>query len=61
MRIGVSVLPGTAVAARALEEGLIADEAELIRPTFYLAPEVREWIVDYLKAETLDNPRWNLM
>jgi hypothetical protein len=61
VRIGVSVLPGTTVAAKALEEGLIADEAELIRPTFYLAPEVREWIVDYLKAEATHNPRWNLM
>ena len=60
-RIGVSILPGTAVATRALEEGLIADEAELIRPTFYLAPAVRDWIVDYLKAEAAQNPRWNLM
>jgi hypothetical protein len=61
IRIGVSIMPGTAVAARALEEGLIADEAELIRPTFYLAAEVRDWIVDDLKAETAKNPRWNLM
>ena len=61
VRIGVSILPGTAVAARALEEGLITDEAELIRPTFYLAAEVRDWIVDYLKAEAAQNPRWNLM
>jgi radical SAM superfamily enzyme YgiQ (UPF0313 family) len=61
VRIGVSILPGTAVAARALEENMIADEAELIRPTFYLAAEVREWIVEYLKAEAVENPRWNLM
>jgi hypothetical protein len=61
VRIGVSILPGTSVAARALEEGLIIDEAELIRPTFYLAPEVRDWIVDHLKAEAAHNPRWNLM
>jgi hypothetical protein len=61
IRIGVSILPGTAVAARAREEGIIADEAELIRPTFYLAAEVRDWIVDYLKAEATTNPRWNLM
>jgi hypothetical protein len=61
LRIGVSVLPGTPVAARALEERLIADEAELIRPTFYLAPEVRAWLVDYLTAEAANNPRWNLM
>lgn len=61
LRIGVSILPGTAVAARALEEGIIADEAELIRPTFYLAAEVGDWLVDYLKAEAAENPRWNLL
>lgn len=61
VRIGVSVMPGTAVAARALEEGLIADAAELIRPTFYLAAEVRDWIVDYLKTKAARNTRWNVM
>jgi len=61
IRIGVSILPGTAVAARAREEGIIADEADLIRPTFYLAAAVRDWIVDYLKAEAAQNTRWNLM
>jgi B12 binding domain len=61
IRIGVSILPGTAVAVRALEEGLIADEAELIQPTFYVAEAVRDGSVDYLKAEAADNPRWNLM
>jgi hypothetical protein len=61
IRIGVSLLPGTAAATRALQEGLIREEAELIRPTFYLAPAVREWIVDHLKAAAADNPRWNVM
>jgi hypothetical protein len=61
VRIGVSILPGTAVAAKALEEGIIAEEADLIRPTFYLAPEVRDWIVDHLKAEAATHPRWNLL
>ena len=61
VRIGVSLLPGTVAATKALEEGLINDEADLIRPTFYLAPGVRDWIVDYLKSEAASNPRWNLM
>ena len=61
IRIGVSVLPGTTAAATALDEGIISDEAELIRPTFYLAPGVREWIVERLTVEAADNPRWNLM
>jgi hypothetical protein len=61
LRVGVSVLPGTAVAARALAEGLIADEAELVEPTFYVAPAVRDWIVDTLLAEKAANRRWNVL
>ena len=60
LRIGVSVMPGTDIAALALEEGLISDESELIEPTFYIAGEVRDWIVDYLKEQAAGNPRWNL-
>ena len=60
LRIGVSVMPGTDVAALALEEGLISDESQLIEPTFYIAGEVRDWIVDYLKEEAANHPRWAL-
>ena len=61
LRVGVSVLPGTAVAAQAIAEGLITDESELIRPTFYIAPVVRDWIVDSLLAEKAANRRWNVL
>ena len=61
LRVGVSVMPGTEVAARCLAEGIIADEAELVAPTFYLAEDVRPWLVDYLRQQTEANPRWNLM
>ena len=61
LRVGVRMLPGSAVAAQAKEEGLIGDEGELIRPAFYLAEPVRDWIVDHLKAEAGKNPRWNLL
>ena len=61
LRIGVSIMPGTREARLAQEEGMIEDEAELIRPTFYLEPEVRGWIVDYLKGEASGQPRWNLI
>ena len=61
LRIGVSVLPGTAVAAQALAENLITNESELIRPTFYIAPAVRDWIVDTLLTEKAANRRWNVL
>ena len=60
LRVGVSVMPGTEVASIALKEGLIAEESDLIKPTFYIAEEVRGWIVDYLKEQAAQNPRWNL-
>jgi len=61
LRVGVSIMPGTLEARLAVEEGLVADESELIRPTFYIAPEVREWIVDHLRQAAADQPRWNLL
>jgi len=61
LRVGVRALPGSAVAALVLKEGLVADEGELLRPTFYLAQSVRDWLVDYLRAEAVGRPRWNLM
>jgi hypothetical protein len=61
LRIGVPILPGTAIAAQALAEGRITDEAELIKPTFYLAESISDWIVDYLQAEKAKYPRWNVV
>ena len=61
LRVGISILPGTREAKLAVEEGLVADERELIRPTFYLAPGVRDWIVDHLQEAAADQPRWNLL
>ena len=61
LRVGVRVLPGTPTAQAAFREGLIADESELIRPTFFIADTVKGWIVDRLKVEASKNPRWNLL
>jgi hypothetical protein len=61
LRVGVPIQPGSDLAATALAEGVIADEGDLIRPTFYMAEPVKDWIVDYLKAQAAQNPRWNLV
>jgi phosphatidylglycerophosphatase A len=31
-----------------------------VKPTFYIADEVKPWIVDYLKEQVEKDPRWNL-
>ena len=61
LRVGVRVRPGTAESELALRDGLITDESELIRPVFYVAESVRDWIVDRLKAEAGQYPRWNVI
>jgi radical SAM superfamily enzyme YgiQ (UPF0313 family) len=61
LRVGIRMLPGSALAAKAKEEGKIADEGDLIRPTFYVSESVRDWIVDHLKAEASRHPRWNVI
>ena len=61
LRIGVRMMPGSEVAAQAKSEGIIADESELIKPIFYLAESVREWLVDHLQKEASLHPRWNVL
>ena len=61
LRVGIRILPGSPSAQTALRDGLIADEDQLIRPTFYVADAVKDWMVDRLRAEAAQNPRWNLI
>ena len=61
LRVGVSLLPGTIEAQMAVSEGLIEDESQLLKPTFYLAEGVKDWIVEYLQEATSGMPRWNLV
>ena len=42
--VGIRIYPGTPLARRAVADGLIADETELLHPSFYLAPEIDGWI-----------------
>lgn len=60
LRAGARVLPNTDVAQAALREGLITSESDLLRPTFYIAESVRDWLPDRLRAEADAHPRWNL-
>jgi len=55
------VLPHTPLAKLALEEGLMQTEADPLRPTFYRAASVRDWLVKYLRAAAATQPRWHLM
>jgi radical SAM superfamily enzyme YgiQ (UPF0313 family) len=51
--VGIRIYPGTALARRALLEGVIGSEADLLFPSFYLAPGLAPWIHDRVRAEGL--------
>ena len=48
--VGIRIYPGTLLAKRALAEGMIKSEDDLLPPRFYLAPEVDPWIRDAVEA-----------
>lgn len=58
LTVGVRIYPGLPLHQRALAEGLLEPQDNLLWPRFYLAPAVKEWIWGYLEEVTDRNPRW---
>ncbi len=42
--VGIRIYPNTALAARAVAEGIVARDDDLLFPRFYLAPTLRDWL-----------------
>ncbi len=42
--VGIRIYPDTPLAARARAEGLLAPDDDLLRPRFYLAEDIKDWI-----------------
>jgi len=60
LRSGIRIHPGLPLHRRALAEGLVSPEDNLLWPKFYLAPAIREWIWPYLEEVTARHPNWIL-
>jgi radical SAM superfamily enzyme YgiQ (UPF0313 family) len=48
--VGIRVYPGTPLAKRAVADGVIASEDDLLHPRFYMAPGLEPWIRDRVAA-----------
>ena len=59
MLVGIRLMPHTALAATAAEEGLISADDPLVEPKFYLSPGVEGWIGDYLTRVCSEHPNWS--
>ena len=48
--VGIRIYPGTPLARRAVEEGDVRPDDDLLLPTFYLAPGLEPWIHERVAA-----------
>ena len=55
---GVRIYPHTVLAKKAMEEGVIASQDELLFPRFYLARDLEDWLPDTLKDWVITRPHW---
>jgi radical SAM superfamily enzyme YgiQ (UPF0313 family) len=58
--VGVRLMPNTDLFDIAVEEGVISADDPLMEPKFYVSPDVRDWVADYLSEVCSDNPRWSV-
>ncbi len=49
--VGIRIYPGTPLARRALEDGIISADDDLLVPRFYLAPGLEPWIHERIAAQ----------
>jgi len=55
---GVRIYPHTSLAKKAVEEGIIPPQDELLFPRFYLAKGLEEWLPKTLKSWAATRPDW---
>lgn len=48
--VGIRIYPETDLAATAIAEGVIAPDDDLLRPTFYMAAELKDWLPPRIAA-----------
>lgn len=55
---GIRIYPETALAGVALQEGMIQEDTDLLRPTFYLAKGLEDWLLPTIRRWMAERPHW---
>ena len=55
---GIRIYPHTLLAKRAVEEGIIPSEEDLLFPRFYLAKNLEGWLAETLRCWMVARPHW---
>lgn len=58
--VGIRIYPFTSLAETAVEEGMIAPDADLLCPSFYLARGLEDWLRKTVDETIKDRPHWIL-
>jgi radical SAM superfamily enzyme YgiQ (UPF0313 family) len=56
--VGIRIYPGTALARRAVAEGVVRPDDDLLFPRFYLAKECEGWLQDTVRDWMAGHPKW---
>ncbi|MBW2243798.1 MAG: radical SAM protein [Deltaproteobacteria bacterium] len=57
--LGIRILPHTAMAELAIEQGLISADDPLMEPKYYLSPGVEGWAREYLDKACAQHANWS--
>ncbi|MBN2327487.1 MAG: radical SAM protein [Candidatus Omnitrophica bacterium] len=57
---GIRIYPGTALARRAVEDGVIMENNDLLFPAFYLNRDLQEWLPEASRRWGAERPSWIL-
>ena len=57
---GIRIYPHTALARKAVDEGRVAPDDDLLYPRFYLAEGLENWLDETLRAWMDKRPHWSL-
>ncbi len=58
LTVGVRIYPYTELAVRAAAEGVITPADDLLRPKFYVAPQMADWLHDTVASWCAQRPLW---
>jgi len=55
---GIRIYPYTKLAQRAVQEGFISPQDDLLKPTFYLVPSLEGWLQETVATYVRYHPQW---
>jgi len=58
--VGIRIYPHTSLAKKAIEEGVISSQDDLLLPRFYLAEGVEPWLRETLRDWAITRPHWKI-